>query len=306
MNAIQEAKLGMYHSVLAYLDANDAIITAIPAFKIAVGDLRATVSAINQVVQQQVRSITGIAVNKSASKKNLAGLTTKMADTLYAFAFDTHDAVMKAAVRISRSRLQRCRDAELVPRSRNILELVQTHQQALHDYGITAASITAFQGAVDAYDSAMPAPRNAVAERVAYRKKLQALFREADSTLNDRIGKLIAAFAGDAPAFVNVYMANRSIINPPRTVTQLRGTVINKETKKPVVGALVRLPQLGIVVKTNTRGNFLIKPLPRGMYTVTISSEGLEPQEISDVNIILGHINRLQIQMKPIVQDVSP
>lgn len=94
--------------------------------------------------------------------------------------------------------------------------LLQKHccLAALADYGITAASVTALQSAMDAYNAAVPANTNATSIRKSYGEGLKQLIKDTDVILKERMDKLVSNFADTDPGFVAAYKNARSIIEP--------------------------------------------------------------------------------------------
>lgn len=87
----------------------------------------------------------------------------------------------------------------------------------------------------------------------------------------------------------------------------LKGTVINKATQEVVVGAMIRLKSelqsqsttqkpLGAVA--NSQGEFSIKNIPVGSYTLHCKSIGYAAQMIADVVIRSGRITEILIEME--------
>lgn len=54
----------------------------------------------------------------------------------------------------------------------------------------------------------------------------------------------------------------------------VKGTVLDSKTGKPVIDAIVRIPQTNIGVATNSEGEFIIKNIPEGTYQLRASAMG--------------------------------
>ncbi len=305
MNSRQESKLSMYHTVLRHFEENETLIKTIVPFENAITELRATVEAISKAVQQQLRSTTGATLSKNEARSTLTRLTVEMADALYAYAADTSNHILKEAADLNRSDLRRYKDEELAPQCTNILQLAQAQGNNLDPYGIAPTTITALKTAADNYTAAVTGPRHAIAQRVTYRKNLEALYKKADAILKDRIDKLVPRFLGTNADFVSTFAADRSMIKPYSTVTQLRGVVLNSETQKPVRNASIQLVEMGLSIQSSTTGGFLIKPLQKGAYTLNISKPGFVSQVLKEVDVVLGQLNRLQVSLVPVVEKKS-
>lgn len=75
---------------------------------------------------------------------------------------------------------------------------------------------------------------------------------------------------------------------------EIQGKV--REAEGPVPGALITARQGERVVSTVTdmEGYFILKPLPSGGYSVTVSTMGMQPQEFTDVLVTPDNITRMK------------
>jgi hypothetical protein len=67
--------------------------------------------------------------------------------------------------------------------------------------------------------------------------------------------------------------------------TLLFGRVVDKDTNEPLVGATVVLKDYNIGASTDVYGNYLIKDIPPGIYTVKVSYVGYKSSIISDIKL---------------------
>jgi Carboxypeptidase regulatory-like domain len=266
MNAKQESNLNMCHSVLTHCETNAAITSTVTAYSNAIATLKTTLSAISSTVQQQLRNTKGITISKGENKQSLASLTVEIAGAVFAYASDIANTILKNAAKITVSELLRSRDEEMGPRCSAILKLAQNNKDELKPYGITDAVITSLQAAIDAYTAAVPAPRNAAAQNAAYRETLKSLFKTANSIIKEKLDKL--------------------------------SPVTSAATGEAIKDAAIEISGLGIVIKSNAKGDFAVKPLPFGEYSFTISKEGFASQTITNFKITQGVINKLEVALK--------
>jgi outer membrane receptor protein involved in Fe transport len=80
---------------------------------------------------------------------------------------------------------------------------------------------------------------------------------------------------------------------------KISGTVINKNTGEPVVGATVMLKGTTIGAKCNLDGEFMIKDVPVGNYTVITSSVGYVSTNITEVAVSKGETVSLSVAIEP-------
>ncbi len=63
------------------------------------------------------------------------------------------------------------------------------------------------------------------------------------------------------------------------------GRVVDKNTNEPLVGANVTLKNYNIGSATDVYGNYLIKDIPPGIYTVKVSYIGYKSSILSDIKL---------------------
>jgi hypothetical protein len=297
MNATQGAKLNMYDAVKFACEDNATTVAALNAFKTAFDELKDKIAAIKEVAQQKDMPTGGAAADKKARKKNLSQSAGTMARAIYAYAATIGDPTLKEQANFTPSDLLRTKDEMLAPRCRNIHDLATANAEALKDYGVSAAKLTALQTAIDAFAEAVPRPRAAINTRSALKTSLKQLFAEADQILADRMDTLVELFAETNPAFIAVYQSARLIVDPQTTATQLKGVVTNQSNAAPVAGATITVVEAAQTANTDTDGEYLIKPLEIGTYTVTVTKTGFNNFQITGVEVKLGQVNSLNVEL---------
>ncbi|MED4051937.1 carboxypeptidase regulatory-like domain-containing protein [Priestia megaterium] len=92
------------------------------------------------------------------------------------------------------------------------------------------------------------------------------------------------------------------VLIPVSNVGSIFGTVINKETQKPIQGALVEvLNAQGEVVatdRTDTSGNFTIQGLTPGTYTLHLSAKGFTTYT-QQVTVVANEITQVDLSLTP-------
>ncbi len=297
MNARQEAKITVFRAVETHSDDNASIIATVPAFQTALTEFKAKIAEILAVEQLRDASLMGIAAGKSNLKQTLCRQTADIAGIIYAFASATGNEPLKAESNLSYSKLRQTRDEQLAPRCQNIHARADENKVALADYGITAGILTALQTAIDNYQTETPKPRTAQSQRKTQTANLRRLFSEADAILKTRLDKFAANFKTANPDFAAAYEANRIIIDPAVTTTQLKGKVTNQTNKDPIKDATVTVVEANITAKTNASGEYQIKPLAPNKYTIRITATGFQDFEQDEVEVKLGVVNKLDIEL---------
>lgn len=299
MDSKLEAKLNMYDAVAAVCAGNATTVATINAFKTALDEFKDKIITIKEVAQQKDMAITGAAAAKKARKQDLSRIASAVAGAIYAYAAATANDTLKPEVKFTRNDLLRTKDALLAPRCQNIHDLGAANVAALADYGITAAKLTELQTAIDAFAEAAPKPRAAISTRAAKTATLPQLFNAADAILIDRMDTFIGLFAETNPDFVATYQSARKIIDAQTTATQLKGTVTNQTDGTPIADATVTIVETTQSATTAPDGKYLIKPVSNGTYTVTVTKTGFNNFQITGVEVKLGQITSLDVELTP-------
>lgn len=96
---------------------------------------------------------------------------------------------------------------------------------------------------------------------------------------------------------------------PAYTFAQLtqtvRGQVVDRETKVPLIGATVMLANSDTGSTTNTTGNFSLNSVPTGRISLIISYLGYETQRLSELQLTSGKELVLTIEMKESLQSLN-
>lgn len=82
------------------------------------------------------------------------------------------------------------------------------------------------------------------------------------------------------------------------------GTVIDKQTQKPVVAATVSL-NTSLQTLTDTLGKFILKNIKPGSYSISISAVGYTTYTNYNIVINTGNINELNIELEPQINNLT-
>ena len=299
MNAKQESKLNMFRATQKHCTDNAAIIATIPAFQAAVNSLNSKIASIIATAQQEDLITKGITIDKAEAKKTLCQLGADVAAPIIAYAAATKNNQLLKEVSFTYSDLFKTKDDQLAPRCKNIHDAAQTNLAALTAYGISAATVTTLQNTIDNYQSKVPDPRNAAAQKVTIRTNLKNLIKEADTVLKLQMDKTIVGLKTTHPDFVSTYKSNRVILDPSQTTTSLKGVVISSGDKSFITGATIYVVETGAKAASNNLGEYEIKPIASGQYTITVSAPKYKDTVLKEVTIKQGQINKQDIILDP-------
>jgi multidrug efflux pump subunit AcrA (membrane-fusion protein) len=297
MDSLQEARLNMYQVIKTHGDDNAAVVAAIPAFRAAFDDFKAKIAEIVAADQQKSTILTGIAADKAQLKQALCRQAANIAGAIFAFAATTSNNELKQQMNVSPSKLLKTSDNQLAARCQHIHDAGIANLEALADYGINPALLTALQNAIRDYADTAPKTRTARSHRKAIGGSLRELFKEADAILVDRMDTLIGLLKESHPEFAATYQAARIIIDPSTTTTQLKGIVTNQADGAPIKGAAVTITETAQTTITDAAGEYSFKPVHSGTYTLRASATGFDDFEDDEVEVKLGVVNHLDVEL---------
>jgi hypothetical protein len=297
MNSSQEAKLSMYNAVITYCDANTATVATVPAFQTAYTNFKNNFGAIIEVASLEAQVITGITMDKSQMRKDLAQKASDIAAAVYAYAITQNDNTLKEQVNFSVSDLLRLKDEILGPTCSNIANAADTNIANLAGYGITAAVLTDFADMTQAFMNLVAAPRNAVTQRATYSSELKELFKTGDSILKDQMDKIALQFKTTNPEFYTTYKNNRIILDAGTSPTQAEGIITQNGTETTLSGVSIQVVGQSYNATSNGSGEYKLKiPVP-GTYNIQFTKSGFADKTVDNIEITLGQSTDLDVQL---------
>ena len=292
-----ENKLSMYDTVMLVLLANAAIVALRPALLAAQTALKGIILAIRAADQKQQSAITGVTQDKAVLRLLLVDQVFSVASALKAFAAFGDNNTLFEAANFSVTDLRRLSDEILPQTAQNIHDLANTNIASLADYGVTAAVLTALQTSIDDYKDIISNPRKAISERKTQTDLLPELFKESDDLMHRQMDPITKTLLATEPVFVSDYFNARITVNAGVHHTSLEGTVTVKDFGDLIVGAMVKIVELDRDDSTGVDGKYIIQEFKSGIYNVTVVADSYVPVKIPNVEIGLGKIVGLNVEM---------
>ncbi len=299
MTSKQEAKMSMYDAVLKHCNTNPAIVATIPAFQTAAAALASVYSSLVATAQMEMNEISGVAIDKSVAKINLAQQGADISGAIFAFAAAANNNELKEQARNPVSKLIKLKDELLAPACQNIHDIANTNIAALATYGITAAILTSFQAAIDEYADVIPSPRNAVSARASHAATIKLLFKQADKIVKDQMDKIVLQFKTPNQSFYNAFKNNRVIVDAAVSPTQVIGIVTGSIDKKPIPGAEITFLGLPISSNAGIDGAYTAKNPNSGIHSMRFKADGFEELIVPNIELKLGQATTLNVELVP-------
>lgn len=273
MNAKKEAKLSMYHSVIALCEDKAAIIALVPAFEISYNLFKALVTAIMAAATQLAAQTGGLRISKRVVKKQLAELCSSIAGLVYAYASVIHDDVLREAMHITSSDIYNAKDDETIEICNNVYTTANTNLAVLGDYGVTAPLLLLLQNTINDYADKAPKPVLNRSQRKALRAQMYALFDDGDVILKEQMDKLAVNYLSNGNAlFYGEYHAAREIMDPGSFKTVLKILVLNGT--EPLTNVKCYRDSSEVVKRSSRKGFITYKNIEQGNHTFKLKHKG--------------------------------
>ncbi len=92
---------------------------------------------------------------------------------------------------------------------------------------------------------------------------------------------------------------------PPSSTGEISGVVYQQDLEQPVASARIRIVETNQRLTTDRNGEFRVRNLPAGTYTLTTSASGYEPSEDVVVTIEPGQTTELKIYLEQIAVELD-
>jgi hypothetical protein len=214
MNDKQNAKLNMAQRVSDTLASHTAVYGGIAPMVAAATKLDMDIADIREVEKEQgAVSISASTQEKRGAESQMIDSCVKVANALYVIGFTTDDKSLTNLLGLSPSSFYREEDNAKLALAQQIFGITQTHAPALAEYGYTPEQIAAIGTAIAAFRNVIAKPMDIIGTRKQKTTNLKQLFATLDSTLYDKLDKLIVLFKDTYPDFYDEYRTARNLIN---------------------------------------------------------------------------------------------
>lgn len=297
MEIIQERKLSMYLVVKDLLSqtSNATIVTALPSFGGFLTSFNSGVTSLQTIREAQELDRTGIAVNKNELKIDLIFKAIDIARKVTAYAKANNLSILAGEVSYSESDLKKSADTILRDKCQVIYAKANANLTALATFGVTAALLTALQTAITNYNFAIPRPRLGIVTKKQATNQIKVLFKSIDILL-EKMDSIVEVVRNSQLVFYKNYIDARIIIDASYSKLSLRG-VVSDRNELPITGVRVKIKNTTIETKTTAKGNFQLKHLADGIYTLVVSKNGYVEKEVI-VNITSGERTEITIVLE--------
>jgi hypothetical protein len=307
MQNVQENRLSMYLAVRDFLIPNSEITKDLPNYETYFAELQKAISEIQSIAEIQKSDTKGFAKQKLHLREKLIALTLDTSHKMNAFAKFSNNLMLQSEVKMTRSNLLRATDTGLRDLSRIIYDKAVPYLEALKEYGVTQETQTELLDAINKYNASISGPRVAKTGTAQATKKLTLLFEKADQML-ENIDTAIGIIKMSQANFYNGFKTAKKIVTTGTGTLALKAFAVESGNGVPIKGVKftfkpdnVNMTLSGnpaeIVKITAEKGSFIIKSMPQGTYTVSVSKPGYK-EKIVSVVIADGEMTEMKVALE--------
>jgi hypothetical protein len=212
MNQTQINRLEMLDATNTYLDKKAAVYSTIPVIANYKNNLTNLIDDIRTAAKKQDKAQVFIGQSRNQLKRLISEKMDILDDTAEAYAEDTENAELLSMVSNTMTDYYQLPNEDFETRVKNVIEIMETHIEAMADYGMTQGMIDDVKWQFDAFEETRGKPRAyRIASSVAT-QDLQELFKDA-ITVAERLDKVMKRFKRSDASFYKGYLAARTVVD---------------------------------------------------------------------------------------------
>jgi len=250
----------------------------------------------NQVALQLVNP-TGITEEKNNVKIDLINKAFVIASACCSFASATNKPELYSKCNLTRTNLEKFKEAELIGVCTNIQTDALAHVALLAPYGVTAVIINSLQSSITAFSAITRNPVTAIAKRATATTEIAKMLPEIIKLVETRLDKDLVALSLSQPVFYETYNNVRYINSSPTTTMSLTTTVLEKDTNIPIPNVNLEIVGEGINRISSERGYNTVLNLVSGPHTISANHPNYVSQSVP-FTIVSGETTELVIVLE--------
>lgn len=297
MNATQNSKFRMFHTVYNHLQDNKTLWGTMSGFTGIVNRFKLLLDTIGGLVGEKARKLAGVTLSKQAQKLALIDMTLVFSGIIAACASESKNHEVAKAMDFTRTELDDLPSEKLAPVCRQVLTMAMEWREKLAGFNIAESSFTTYEAMITGYDSLASAPRKAISIRKSLGETLTELFKDADTLVEKQLDKVMESFRQEQNQFYREYHNTRTIINQGARSTQISGLVIDSVSKAPLKNVLVSVKGTAFLTNTKKDGRFILKVPETGVVSVQVEMAGFKPV-VTEAELKLGKTSEVNVVME--------
>jgi hypothetical protein len=242
-------------------------------------------------------------------KQPTATITSSAISAAKEYALDTANEKLDAEFTISYAALCKTPEEEFNHRIQHLFNLVKPLAPHLAVYGLTLGIVEAWNLSLTTHSASFKNPKAAMEHRKKLVSCFNLLFRNAQTFFPDFLDPLADSLKLSDPDFTKEYYVHRKRIELAEAVPSIRGTIgIQNSIPNnfvPVSGATISIVETGVVVTSDSNGQFSFKQVKKGKYKLRAEKEGFFTKTTGVLDLRDSEPIRLSFELVPaeVLQD---
>jgi len=218
MNKYQNAKLDSLKLIVKESKNNPESIAKVPKFGLVINRIDQICTEADTYQIDQEKDLTGITTNKIIALENLTDSTVEIAGAIFSYACDRNESALMARVNYKSTQIEGMPQSKLIATAGIVLEEALNIAAAdLANEGIQPEELSAYGELISFFKEIKSSKHEAVIDRSGTTEKLNKLFKESSSLVQDKLDRLAVQFKRKDPEFYLKYKAARVIHNRAAT-----------------------------------------------------------------------------------------
>jgi hypothetical protein len=237
-------------------------------------------SEMSSLITDLTVPLTSVYYTRKKNRKELIAELGNMLQIGLMFASREGDLVLLNTLRDFKRRYVSVSTNEVIQFSYYFIQKINEKFEKATEVGISAETIQALQDKTDAYQDAVVAVSDVLADRQSRRSRVKVLIQEGNKILNNDLDRFVQYNATNFPDLNFAYNRVRwsrhrkSSAQTLPAESDISGTVTNINNGLPVEGATLNLIEHAHAINADKDGYYIFDDLEEGEYTITCHATG--------------------------------
>ena len=275
----------MIQMVESLMNNNQPIWNGFPILVTAKTKLTTYADAIRHEFAKSLIVSTGIAKDKSNSRKKLTKFALQISKSLTGYFAIVPDDEQYDSNYFAPSTLQLMKEKELIGTCFHLHNNAETELANLAPFNITAATLTNFMAEIEAFSNQINLPKQAISQRKDANEQIVKLLSECMLFLTRQLDNSMVMLENTQPTFVGLYQSARRIHKNPTHRRALQIVCVSATTNQPIEGVKLTIVKEKIIRFSGPKGKCYVQHLPQGKHKLLVELKNTEPQTIDFITV---------------------
>jgi hypothetical protein len=211
MNKREKNKYTMYKTIENVLTESQETVNTTPALSLVLKDFQAAVAKIAEVDQKYISIAEGATQTKDTAEAELIESMLAVVGITRIFARRNQNEQLAAMTQMTISDLRLMRDADLLQKSKTLLEQIEANLTGLTELGMEAEIFEKFKADIESYDTAFNNKDAKLGQSKSARQELTEMFSQTDEILKEELDYVMDYVKTKDQTLFNDYQASRTI-----------------------------------------------------------------------------------------------